>query len=294
MKRIFKGFLSHPILEPIHRIIIQRYLTSSHAAAKAIGDINEIWRSRIYDVISSPDNARIARCQNAGKLTDYYITMHNGVRVCANGYYGAGILNLLIENKGVHEPQEEFAFEHIVGILPEDCKMLELGAYWGFYSLSLLNRRPNGKCFLVEPDTQNLISGQINFQLNGREGHFTQARVDSFPKDNPKTISVDSFCNENKINHLDILHSDIQGYELAMLEGGRGFLTAGGADFIFISTHSQKLHADCLEMLQNYKYKILAEANMQETFSFDGLIVAKHCSVKFPESIEISKKTTSA
>jgi hypothetical protein len=220
--------------------------------------------------------------------------MHNGVRVCANGYYGAGILNLLIENKGVHEPQEEFAFEQIVCLLPQDCVMLELGAYWGFYSLSLLNKHPKAKCFLVEPETQNLISGQINFRLNGREGNFTQAMVDEFPKRDPKTISLDSFCDENKINHLNILHSDIQGHELAMLEGGRGFLTAGSVDFIFISTHSQKLHTGCLEKLKTYGYTILADADMNETFSYDGLIVAKHCSVKFPETIEISKKTPPA
>ena len=31
----------------------------------------------------------------------------NGVKVYANSYYGSGMLNLLIKNKGVHEPQEE-------------------------------------------------------------------------------------------------------------------------------------------------------------------------------------------
>ena len=85
-------------------------------------------RKRIDDVISSPDNAaQFQSVSEAGKLQGYFITMHNGVRVCANGYYGRGIPNMLIENKGVHEPQEERAFEAIIEHLRDDCTMLELG-----------------------------------------------------------------------------------------------------------------------------------------------------------------------
>ncbi|MBT8036294.1 MAG: FkbM family methyltransferase [Verrucomicrobiae bacterium] len=255
-----------------------------------MGKVDSYWRDRIDDVISSPDNAHIPRHPSAGQLKGYTITMHNDVRVCANGYYGAGILNMLIENKGVHEPQEERAFEEIIRLLPDQCVMLELGAYWGFYSLSLLQQRPKATCFLVEPETQNLISGRINFRLNGRKGIFTQASVDRSPKDNPRTISVDSFCREHNIDHLHMLHSDIQGYELAMLEGASNLLTKGNADFVFISTHSTKLHIDCIEKLKSFGYVILADADMKETFSYDGLIVAKHHSIENPQAVEISKK----
>lgn len=269
---------------------IIKNLTSRSKALRVVGKVDEQWRLRINDVISSPDNSAIPRCEDAGKLKGYKITMHNGVQVLANGYYGSGILNMLIENKGVHEPQEERVFELIIRLLPEKCVMLELGAYWGFYSLSLLQTRPQAKCYLVEPETENLLSGKINFRLNARKGHFTQAGVGRFVMQNPKTISVDWFCKAHSINHLDILHSDIQGSELAMLEGASETLKAGCVDYIFISTHSNELHANCLGKLESFGYIILCDADMNETYSYDGLIVAKHNSIKNPMKCEISKK----
>jgi len=270
---------------------MQWILISARTARNAVGRVDSEWRRRINDVISSPDNTEIPRVPEAGKLQGYVITMHNGVRVCANGYYGNGILNMLIENKGVHEPQEERAFEAVIGHLRENCTMLELGAYWGFYSLSLLQQRSKAKCFLIEPEPANLLSGKMNFRLNGRTGYFVQAGVDRTPKIKPRTISVDSFCSDRGIDHLDILHADIQGYELLMLEGAYKMLSSGKVDFVFISTHSNSLHADCIKTLVSTGYVVLAEADLNETFSHDGLIVAKHKGIDQPERIKISRKT---
>lgn len=267
-------------------------LTSARAARKAVGEVDDHWRGRIDDVIACPDNAAIDRDPEAGKLDGHVITMHNGVRVCANGYYGGGILNMLIENRGVHEPQEERAFEAVIEHLPAECTMLELGAYWGLYSLSLLRRRPNARCFLVEPIAPNLLSGQMNFRLNGRQGVFVHAGVDRAPRRRPRTISVDSFCRDRQLKHLNILHADIQGHEALMLEGARDMLSGGKVDFVFISTHSNALHAECIERLESAGYVVLAEADLDATFSWDGLIVAKHKSVSLPEHIQISKKAS--
>lgn len=261
-------------------------------ARYAVGRVDGEWRRRIDEVISSPDNAAIPRVPDAGKLQGHVLTMHNGVRVCANGYYGNGILNMLIENKGVHEPQEERAFEAIIAHLKEDCTMLELGAYWAFYSLTLLQQRPKARCFLVEPDPANLQSGEENFRLNGRTGCFVQAGVDRTPQIKPPTVSVDAFCSDHGIDHLDILHSDIQGFELLMLEGASRMLSSGNVDYVFISTHSNSLHADCIKTLKSTGYIILADADLNETFSCDGLIVAKHKDIQKPEGLEISRKTT--
>jgi len=286
--------VSKYVLPPTIKNFIQakRFLESSSRAQKAVGNVDAYWRARIEDVVLSADNDGISRCPNAGQLDGYTITMHNGVKVCANGYYGDGMLNLLIENKGVHEPQEERVFEAIIRLLPEDCNMLELGAYWAFYSLSLLQQRPNAKCYCVEPEALNLLSGKINFRLNHRHGHFTFARVDSKPQSNPATISVDSFCLAHGIRHLNILHSDIQGYELAMLEGACEMLQEGRVDFVFISTHSNQLHNLCLHRLLSFGYVILASVNLDETYSADGLIVAKHNLIDEPGPMTISRKPT--
>jgi len=284
------NMLPRKAMNHVIRTYAKRNLVNASHVRKAIGKIDTIWRARIDDVVSSPDNLFIHRDLEAGAVKDYYITMHNGVKVCANGYYGSGILNMLIENRGVHEPQEERAFEEIINLLPESCTMLELGAYWGFYSLSLLQARPQAKCHLVEPEIYNITSGQINFELNSRKGNFLNAKVDEHQSEKLNTISVDSYCESNSIKHLNILHSDIQGFEFSMLKGADRMLSKNCVDYLFISTHSNELHEACTLQLLKKDYCILASANLDETFSCDGLIVAKRPSLKDPSALVISKK----
>lgn len=260
------------------------------------GKISPEWRNRIDDVLSCPDNKYIKRVKGAGKLSEGYITMHNGIKVGGLSYYGAGILNMLIESRGVHEPQEERAFERVLKNLPAKSTMLELGAYWGYYSLWFSNTIKDARCFLVEPRIGYLKSGKINFKANGYSASFTQAYIgkqNGKAPDGVKTVSVDSFCRKKGINHLAILHSDIQGAELDMLKGARNMLKGNKVDYVFVSTHSNKLHYQCIELLKSYKYTLLASIDMDETYSVDGLIVAKSKKIKKIKRLLVSKKPKS-
>jgi hypothetical protein len=290
MEKALRKIVNQLTPKSIERIRWRKFLQSKELALSAIGTVDEEWQCRIESVLSSPDNVHIDRVANAGKIIDHYIVMHNGVKVCVNSYYGAGIANMLVANRGVHEPQEEKAFTEVVKLMPHKCRMLELGAYWGFYSLSLLNERTEAECFLVEPESFNLLCGEVNFELNRREGKFIQAAIGAthVPR---KIVSVDGLMQEHSIPHLDILHADIQGFELDMLEGAKEALFNGCVDYVFISTHSNVLHRSCLEFLENYEYKILAEADLNETFSYDGVIVARRGSHPGPDIIEISKRS---
>ena len=199
------------------------------------------WRQRIDDVISCPDNDYIPRMADAGKLIDDQVVMHNGLRVVGLGYYGAGILKMLIENRGVHEPQEERAFGEVLPYLASGSTMLELGAYWAYYSLWFSKTVPDAKCFLVEPVAENLRSGEKNFEINGARGVFTQAFVggdEKTDREGRRFVAVDPFCERNGIKHLGILHADIQGREVDMLRGAKNVLEKKAGDWIFISTHS--------------------------------------------------------
>ena len=62
------------------------------------------------------------------------------------------------------------------------------------------------------------------------------------------------------------------------------------ADWVFISTHSNALHRECQDILRSYGYIIMASADLDETYSSDGLIVAKGHAGLEPATIEISKK----
>ena len=281
MRELLKKLLPLSLQDRLRQILTLLQALSPKLARNSIGKVDHHWRTRINTVISSPDNALIKRVEDAGKLSSFHLTMHNGVKVCAHGYYGKGMLNMLVENKGVHEPQEERIFGEIIDLLPEDSRMLELGAYWAFYSLSLLQRHPRARCYLVEPDPANLMIGRINFRLNRRRGTFVRAMAGAAPQTKPPTISVDTFCENRQITHLEILHADIQGQELAMLHGADRMLSGKQIDCLFISTHSDRLHGDCIQLLKSKGYDIVAEADLKGTYSLDGLIVAKRPSLEF-------------
>jgi len=287
-----RNYIPFSIKSYVRRRIVRTFYTDSTIVSEAIGNVDKEWRNRIDLVKECPDNKHIERVSNAGEINGYLVTMHNGVKVTANGYYGAGILNMLIENAGVHEPQEERVFDEILAYLPAETTMLELGSYWGFYSLSLLQKHPKSQCYLVEPDSQNFESGKINFKENGRLGHFTQAYIGEREQRryfSQNTITVDTFCSKNNIEHLHILHADIQGYEAEMLRGAKYMLESGHIDYLFISTHSNSLHETCCHILTSHDYEVLVEASLDESYSVDGLIVAKGSQVTNSLELSISK-----
>lgn len=260
---------------------------------KALGQIDGEWAERIRDVCASPDNARIPRHAEAGKLSGSAITMHNGLKVRALGYYGGGILNMLVKNRGVHEPQEERAFAAVLPHIRSGGTMLELGAYWGFYSMWFVRDVKDARCFLIEPDPRNIQSGKQNFRLNGLRGDFTRAAIGSLVTtgiNSGDVISVEEFCHKRGIDRLDILHSDIQGAEMMMLEGAARLFAERRIDYAFISTHGDARHEECLQFFKSVGYRILCSANSAESCSLDGLIVARSPDAHGPDVLSISLK----
>lgn len=270
------------------------HLSSRSRSSGAVGRISPEWEIRIADVCASPDNIHIPRHPKAGNLEGSTITMHNGLKVHALSYYGEGILNMLIANRGVHEPQEERAFMDILPHMPKGAVILELGAYWGFYSMWFASSVPEARCFLVEPDPRNLTAGKANFRLNGLTGHFTCAAVGNPKSTGLKAVrmtDVPSFCANHGIKHLNLLHSDIQGAEIDMLEGARKMLAERRIGYLFISTHGQHNHDGCLALLRAEGYMILCSVDMEETCSIDGIIVAKSPLADGPDQLSASGKS---
>ena len=171
-------------------------------------------------------------------------------------------------NRGVHEPLEEFVFQQVLKRLPARPNMLELGAYWGHYSMWLKVVHPDATVILVEPESQNIQAGKKNFKLNGINGLFLQNFVGK------GHFSVDQYLIDNHIDQLSILHSDIQGYEIEMLTDCNLSLSSKIIDYLFISTHSQELHHGVIEELRRLNYRIEVSSNFEETTSYDGFILA--------------------
>src|SRR5579863_4801296 len=226
---------------------------------------------RFREVISDPLNLLIERVPEAGLLEGNEVCLHNGNRVPAAGagaYYGQ-FSTLLVLNRGVHEPLEEYVFQELVKRLPASPRMIELGAYWAHYSMWLKRIRPQATVIMVEPDSGNLAAGQANFARNGFEGEFIHAAVGK------GLWELDDFFATRGLSHLDILHADIQGAEGALLDGGRQTLGKSQIDYVCVSTHSQALHQSVADELAKFGYRVEVSSDFDnETTSYDGFIFA--------------------
>jgi FkbM family methyltransferase len=255
---------------------------------------------RIEMTVACHDSDLIPKVEGAGEIfLDPSGTlcqrMHNGLRVVAGGYHGEWMSEIIRRLKGHHEPQEEILFHTILPLIAAAGSkpvMLELGSFWGYYSLWFRSLHPGGRNLLVEPDANNVQVGKRNFRLNEFDGEFIEAAVGihdgfiDFPCESDgqarrvRTISVDGLLRELGLERIHLLHADIQGAELSLLEGMKESVERGRLNWLFLSTHHHSLSGDplthqrCLEWLQSHGAFILSEHSVAESFSGDGLIVA--------------------
>jgi hypothetical protein len=236
---------------------------------------------RIELAASCRDTDHIPKVTDAGKVLvnsqgKRIQVMHNGTQVLADGYYSTPLTHLIEKLKGHHEPQEEKVFYEILKLVKSESVMIELGAYWSFYSLWFQSAVNGARNIMVEPEEENLRIGRENFELNGRKGTFIHALIgsQSSPDSNPPTVTIDELMKTYSLDHLEILHADIQGAEHKMLLGGRQSFAEKKIRFVFISTHGTRMHARCLGFLRRCLYHVIVEHTTHESFSNDGLIVA--------------------
>jgi hypothetical protein len=233
---------------------------------------------RFREILSDPVNLLIERDPKAGSVADNYVHLHNGIVVPVSGpysYCGRLFSEILVLNRGVHEPLEEFVFQELLKILGPEPLMLELGAYWAHYSMWLKKKYPRATVWMVEPYPDNLKAGQHNFERNGFEGTFINAFVGR------GHFSVPKFMEENGLRKLTVLHSDIQGYETEMLEDCADVLKQQRVDYLFISTHSQCIHEHVCASLKSYSYRVEVSSDFDyQTTSCDGLVFGSAAGVK--------------
>ena len=244
--------------------------TAIHPSSTLCPAKGETLFDRFREIISDPLNLLIERVPMAGVIADGRITLHNGLKVPVNTYYG-DFSTILAVNRGVHEPLEEYVFQEVLRQLDpaKPVEMIELGSYWAHYSMWLKSKFPNARTTCVEPEGENLESGQKNFSLNSMSGTFIQDFVSQ------DRFTIDAFLAKERARDIDILHCDIQGYELDMLAGSKKALAERRIRRIFVSTHSQSLHRNVIQILNNVGYRVDVSSDFdRETTSFDGFIYA--------------------
>jgi len=247
------------------------------------------WEGRMREVMSDPNNKRIARVSNAGQIVKHRgydcIVSHTGLLLDKESCY-YDLHRVMLENRGVHEPQEEYVFGRVLDVLDTPVTMIELGSYWAYYSLMCQQRFPDATTYMIEPDPDRLQRGVLNFELNDMQG--TEFVVGEIGNDG---VNVAQFCRERQLNEISILHSDIQSYERHLLTVDNQVFEQQIPKFVFVSTHSQSVHNDCKDALQSFDYHIVAEADFDnDTFGFDGLLVACRADIDF-EFIDVFSRS---
>lgn len=223
------------------------------------------YQERFVDIQSDKRNDLIPRVPKAGEIIDGHYVMHNGLLTREHGYDGH-FSDIFKINRGVHEPQEEYVFQEILPYVTDDGHMIECGSNWAFYSMWFCQGKPNRSVTLIDYSTPALQEGLNNFAYNKLPNKIT-----SMVGQIGVTFSIASLCD----NDIEILHMDIQGYELAALRSIEQALLIERIKYVFCGTHSQKLHTQCTEFLKGVGYKIIASADFDnETYCYDGILVA--------------------
>ena len=246
-------------------------------------------RCRDSDVIPKVPNAGCVMTRNDGVRVQ---VMHNGLAMLADGYYGNWMTRLIEKCRGHHEPQEELVFHEVVKHLSECATMLELGGFWAYYSLWFLRNQPSRKAIVLEPDPAHRAVGEVNARLNNLRPCFVSGFIGSGPADQESFVteesgklllprfSVAQLLVDQGIERLDLLHCDTQGAEVDVLTSCVELFERRLISWAFVSTHAHQISGDplthqrCLALLQNAGAKIVAEHDVYESFSGDGLIVA--------------------
>ncbi|TPN65744.1 FkbM family methyltransferase [Mesorhizobium sp. B1-1-1] len=259
--------------------------------------MNELERAIMTS--SCVDCAGITKVQEAGRILNTpngpVQIMHNGLRVKAGGYHGDWMAQIIRALRGHHEPQEELIFHHILRYVRHNSLIVELGAFWCYYTLWYLHEIANATAICIEPDPNNLQLGRDNAGLNGLESRISfhnaciggerlesldlRCESDGQIRAMPcfDMASVSKLANERTI---ELLHMDVQGVELPFIRSMAAAAESKQVRFVVVSTHhscisgSRTTHADCREALLDFGAVILAEHDVQQSYSGDGLIAA--------------------
>jgi hypothetical protein len=78
-----------------------------------------------------------------------------------------------------------------------------------------------------------------------------------------------------------------------MLMGAKDSLGRGIIDYLFISTHSNELHRKCRDMMVGkYDYTAIADIDLEDSFSVDGVLVLKRNNVHGPHAVKLTRRSS--
>ena len=163
--------------------------------------------------------------------------------------------------------------------IPAGTVVYDLGANVGYYTLQAsVLAGPQGKVFAFEPLPRNLEylrrhlalnrienavvidaavadrSGTVRFE---EDASTSKGRIGAQGGLEVRAIALDDWIDQGKLPPPNLLKIDIEGAELQALQGARKALSRTHPT-IFLSTHSGKVHKDCLAFLGSLGYRVVS------------------------------------
>lgn len=161
-------------------------------------------------------------------------------------------------------------------ILKKNSIIFDLGANVGYYSAIFSFYSPKGKIFAFEPSHKNFnllksnVKSYSNIHLsNNAVSNFTGEKKDIIHSIwNVETeerlfkfIKIDDFIVQNKINEIDLIKIDIDGYELEALQGMNNILKKFNPYFLIEINHAAKTRNNTekqiIHYMESYNYEII-------------------------------------
>lgn len=183
----------------------------------------------------------------------------------------------------------------------EHYTMIELGSNYAYYSMLFRaiidGENKNKKCknVMLEPTVEHLESGKQHFRSNGFEGIFERGGIGHYwcagTRWHDKAIpsyTIDELMKKYDINHLDVLHSDIDGNEIRLLETSNLAFKEKKIRYVFMLTHGiwqeskteynskiikngENRHEICKQFFLSCGYNLLLD--VPANIGYDGLLV---------------------
>jgi FkbM family methyltransferase len=163
--------------------------------------------------------------------------------------------------------------------VPAGGVVFDLGANVGYYTLlSSFRSGPRGRVYAFEPLPRNIQFLKRHLALNRIENTVlleaavtdhggtirfeedlstSRGRIGGQGTLEVRAVALDEWVDREGIPLPDLLKIDIEGAEYRALQGA-GRILAGRHPPIFLSTHSGRVHRDCLELLESYGYRATA------------------------------------
>lgn len=278
---------------------VPRPVAATREPAPRLDHLEPAAAARVLMTIDCTDSDALPKVEGAGEVFDHEGTrvqrMHNGLLIEEGCYYGPWMTEIIRSLHGHHEPQEEVVFAAVLDRLlaTDDAPtMVEMGAFWSYYTMWFLQRAgAAGRAAGIEPDPAYLEIGRRNLALNGLTSTLLPGAVGDEPGApvSFRTESTDelvevpqydlaSLMAEAGLDRVGLLMVDIQGFETVLLRRAADQLRAGQVRFLIVSTHHHLIsddaltHQRALDLLVEAGAHVIAEHNVDESYSGDGLI----------------------